>query len=169
MISKEGLVPFFQHAHHRVEGDLLDFQEALVRGQVEVALFDQAVEELLNHMYAEEEAIFPVVAVDAPAPVQDLHREHGRICELVEQIRHLLGAEPDGQALRTLTARLVSVLAAHSAAEDFGIYTDLVDRLGPGRARALLHEVENSRAPAGWVCVARRDRDESQEEPPASS
>lgn len=160
MFSEEGLIPFFQHAHHRAEGWLLDFQEGLEQGRVQPELFDQAVEALIDHMYSEEEILFPLVAKDLAAPITNLHDEHGHICDLVDQTRDILERRLEEPRLLTLTARLVHLLAAHSAAEDLGIYPDLVAHLGPARAHALLAEVETSRAPAGWVCVARRSQGE---------
>lgn len=160
MFQQEGLIPFFQHAHHRVEGWLLDFQEGLEQGRMHPGFFDQAVEALLDHMYAEEVLLFPMVAEGLADPIADLQEEHGHIWDLVDQVRGLMGRKPEDPALRTLTARLVSLLAAHSAAEDLGIYPDLVSHLGPDRAHILLAEVERSRAPRGWICVARRSQDE---------
>lgn len=160
MFQQEGLIPFFQHAHHRAEGWLLDFQEGWEQGRVQPELFDQAVEALIDHIYVEEEILFPLVAEDLPAPIANLQGEHGHIWDLLEQIRSHLGRSLEGLALCALTARLVHLLAAHSAAEDLGIYPDLVAHLGPARAHTLLTEAERSRAPAGWVCAARRSQSE---------
>lgn len=160
MFQEEGLIPFFQHAHHRAEGSLLDFQEGLEQGRVQPELFDQAVEALVDHMYAEEEILFPLVVKDLPTPIADLHEEHGHIWDLVEQTRNLLQRGLEEPGLLALTARLVNLLAAHSATEDLGIYPDLVARLGPARAHALLTVVERSKAHSGWTCVARRSHGE---------
>ena len=160
MFQQEGLIPFFQHAHHRVEGWLLDFQEGLEKGQVQPELFRQAVGALLDHMYVEEELLFTMVAETLATPIADLHQEHGRIWDLVDEVRALLGGKSEERGLRTLTGRLIHLLAAHSAAEDLGIYPDLVAHLGPAMAHTLLTEAERSRAPRGWVCAARRIRSE---------
>ena len=160
MFQQEGLIPFFQHAHHRVEGWLLDFQEGLEKGQVQPELFRQAVGALLDHMYVEEELLFPMMAEGLATPIADLREEHGYIWELVDEIRAFLGGTFEERDLRALSARLVHLLAAHSTVEDLGIYPDLVAHLGPARAHTLLTEAERSRAPRGWVCAARRIRSE---------
>ncbi|MBI3000262.1 MAG: hemerythrin domain-containing protein [Deltaproteobacteria bacterium] len=158
MFQEEGLIPFFQHAHHRVEGWLLDFQEGLEKGQVQPELFRQATGALLDHMYVEEELLFPMVAEGLATAIANLREEHGHIWGLVDEIRALLGGTFEERGLRALTTRLVHLLAAHSAAEDLGIYPDLVAHLGPAMAHTLLTEAERSRAPDGWVCAARRSQ-----------
>ncbi len=100
-----------------------------------------------------------MLATEYATPIADLHQDHGRIWDLVDQLRSLLLRKPEEPALQTLTARLVNLLGAHSAAEDQGINPDIWG-LGLERAHALLAEVERTRAPGVWVRVARRSQNE---------
>lgn len=152
-----GLIQFFQHAHHRVEGWLLDFQESLGQGRLEPELFARALGELRAHMFVEEELVFPLVRERLAGPVADLHEEHGHLWDLVDEIRLLVHRGGGPAPIGLCTARLLSLLAAHSAAEDFGVYSDLLVVLGRHRAGTLLAEAERAEAPAGWLCRALRD------------
>jgi hemerythrin-like domain-containing protein len=156
MFEQHGLLQFFQHAHHRVEGWLMDFQDSLSQGEVRAEFFDRAAEDLRQHVFVEEELIFPLVEEQLAAPVADLEEEHGWICELVDQIHTMLRQEAEQAGTGTLLARLMSLLAAHTAAEDLGIYPDLLALLGSDKAWTLLAEAEKAEAPARWICAARR-------------
>lgn len=157
MLEQRGsiLVQFFQHAHHRAEGWLIDFQESLDQGRLDPELFDRAVKALCQHMYVEEEMVFPLVEEPLAGPIAGLREEHGHIEDLVDQVKALLYQGAEMSRLQTLTLRLMSLLAAHCAEEDLGIYPDLVSLLGSERALALLEEAERAEAPAGWVCASR--------------
>lgn len=152
----QGLIQFFQHAHHRVEGWLLEFQEALGRGRLEPELFTRAAGELRAHMFVEEEIVFPLMATRLARPVADLHEEHGHLWDLVDEMRLLVHRGSEPRSIETCAARLLSLLSAHSAEEDLGVYSDVLAALGQHRTRTLLAEAEAAEAPAGWVCQARR-------------
>lgn len=160
MVQKEGegLLQFFQHAHHRVEGYLIDFREEVEQDRREAGLLTRASEDLHQHMFVEEEFLFPLVKERLAAAVASLEEEHGRVCDLMEELRGLLSREADREALQACTARLMGALAAHNTAEDLGIYPDLLALLGPARAQALLLEAERAEVPQGWACAARRPR-----------
>ncbi len=164
------LVQFFQHAHHRVEGWLMDFQGGLEqapldqepdrirRGYFEgfLELFERAVEALRQHMYLEEELVFPLVEEDLAGPIADLRDDHGRIWDLVGELRALLHQAAEMSRVQTCTSRLMNLLASHSAKEDLGVYPDLVALLGVERTLSLLEEADKAEAPAEWVCLRRR-------------
>ncbi len=150
------LVQFFQHAHHRAEGFLMDFQEELDQGKVEGALLERAAESVRQHMWVEEELLFPLVEKQLAEPIADLRDDHGRITDLIGEVRALVGQGAAGSRIRTETSRLMSFLAAHSAQEDMGVYPDLVALLGSARTQALLKEADGAEPAAGWVCSTRR-------------
>ncbi|MBI2290334.1 MAG: hemerythrin domain-containing protein [Betaproteobacteria bacterium] len=154
----KGLIQFFQHAHHRVEGYLMDFSEQLKQGRREAEFIARAAEDLHQHMFIEEELLFPMVKEESAAAVANLEEEHGRICDLMEELQILLHREADQSAIQTCSTRLMGVLAAHNAVEDLGIYPDLLILLGPARASALLAEAERTEVPRNWACVARRPK-----------
>jgi len=156
MLETHDLLRFFQHAHNRVEGWLMDFQDSLSDSRPCAEFFDRAVEELRRHMFVEEELIFPLAKEELAGPVGDLLEEHGRISDLVEQLAALLRHGSDPSEIRTFGTRLMGLLAAHTAEEDLGIYPDLLARLSPDEAQAHLAEAETMEAPPGWVSIARR-------------
>jgi hemerythrin-like domain-containing protein len=152
------LVQFFQHAHHRAEGFLMDFQEELEQGKVEGALLERAAQSVRQHMYVEEELLFPLVESTLAEPIADLRDDHGRITDLMAAVEALAREGAAASRLGEETARLTSVLAAHSAKEDMGVYPDIVARLGPARTQAVLGESDGIEPPAGWACARRRAR-----------
>ena len=155
MKEGQGLHQLFQHAHHRVEGHLIDFREELERGRPKVEFLTRASTDLFQHMFVEEELLFPLLKERLAAVVASLEEEHGRVFDLMEELVELLRRDADREALQACTARLMGALAAHNAAEDFGIYPDLLTFLGPSRAEILLLEVERAEVPRGWMCAAR--------------
>lgn len=156
MQEQEGIVQFFQHAHHRIEGWLIEFQEALDAGHLDVSLIDLAAETLRLHMYTEEELIFPHVKHVLAQPIADLLEQHGRISDLMNELHGLLHRGADISRVKKPFSFLFNVLAAHCSAEDLGIYPDLVSVLGAGKAHALLREADKAEVPPGWVCSSRR-------------
>lgn len=156
MKDQEGIVQFFQHAHHRIEGWLIEFQEALDGGQVDATLIEQAAETLRLHMYAEEEIVFPHMKHKLRPAIADLQEQHGRISDLMDELLGLVRQGADISRVRKPFSFLFNVLAAHCAAEDLGIYPDLLSVLGPAKAQALLRTADQAQLPPGWVCSARR-------------
>jgi hypothetical protein len=150
------LVQFFQHAHHRAEGFLMDFQEGLEEGTVDDALLERAAQSIRQHMYVEEELLFPLVEARLAAPIADLQDDHGRVMDLLAEVRTLIGEGATVPPLQQAATRLMNFLAAHSAKEDMGVYPDLVDLLGVARTRALLADADGADPGPGWVCRRRR-------------
>ncbi len=150
------LVQFFQHAHHRAEGWLMDFQEELGQGKVERGLLERVAESIRQHMYVEEELLFPLAGKQLAEPIADLQEDHGRITDLIGDVRALVGQAAALPRIQTETSRLMNFLAAHSAKEDMGVSPDLVALLGPARTQVLLKEADAAAPAAGWVCLRRR-------------
>ncbi len=157
MVVKEGaaLLQLFQHAHHRVEGYLMDFCEDLERGRREAEWVVRARADLSQHVFVEEQVLFPLVKERLAAVVAGLQEEHGRILDLTQALHDLLQGDADREILQACTTRLMGALSAHNAAEDLGVYPDLLAALGPAKAQALLLEVETVQPPPGWMCVSR--------------
>ncbi|MBI2963455.1 MAG: hemerythrin domain-containing protein [Deltaproteobacteria bacterium] len=152
----EGIVQFFQHAHHRIEGWLMEFQEALDDSRVDAPLIERAAETLRLHMYAEEEIVFPSMQQGLRSAIADLQRQHGRLSDLMAELLGLVRDGADVSRVRRSFSLLNNALAAHCAAEDLGIYPDLLSTLGPAAARALLRAADQAELPSGWICEARR-------------
>lgn len=153
--EEEGLLQLFQHAHHRVEGYLIDFCEELERGRRKAEFLARASTDLYQHMFMEEQFLFPLLKERLAAVVASLEEEHGRVLDLMEELHELLRRDADRETLQACTARLMGALSAHNTAEDLGIYPDLLALLGPSRAQILLLEVEKAEVPRGWMCAAR--------------
>lgn len=150
------LVQFFQHAHHRAEGFLMDFQEELEQGKVEGALLERAAGSIRQHMYVEEELLFPLVETQLAEPIADLRDDHGRVTDLIAAVQALVGEGAAVPRLQQETTRLMNFLAAHSAKEDMGVYPDIVALLGPARTQTVLRESDGVEPAPGWVCLRRR-------------
>lgn len=151
----ELMVQFLQHAHRRIDGHLTDFRDALEVGEPDWALLEEAKEELLQHMYAEEVLAFPALQEDLPDAIAQLLDEHGQIWDLMSALDEAVATGADLSYLFQALSALLAALAAHSSEEDFGIYPELLARLGPERTLQLLEEAERLRPPPGWVCSAR--------------
>ncbi len=151
----EGLLQLFQHAHRRAEGHLLDFCEDLEQGREGGESLARAITDLRQHMFVEEKFLFPLARESLAAIVESLEAEHGRVLDLAEKLQDLLRRDAERKSVEASTARLMGALAAHNAAEDLGIYPDLLRLLGPLRAQALLSEVERVEPPPGWTPAAR--------------
>lgn len=65
-----------------------------------------------------------------PEPIANLQREHGHIRDVAEELGTTLTHGGDISQVEAITRRLLSLLEAHGAAEDLGVYPDLVTRLG---------------------------------------
>lgn len=153
---KEGgeLLQLFQHAHHRVEGYLMDFCENLVQGRREARWVTRVRADLRHHVFVEEQVLFPFVKGRLAAVVAGLHQEHRRILDLTQELCDLLQRDADLEILQAYAARLMGALRAHNAAEDLGIYPDLLAALGSAKAQALLLEIETMQPPPGWMCAS---------------
>ncbi len=152
----EGLVQLFQHAHHRVEGYLMDFCEELEQGRRDSEFLARACTDLCQHMFVEERFLFPLMKERLAAVVAGLENEHGRLLDLMAELQNLLQQDTDREAVQACTSRFMGALTAHNTAEDLGIYPDLLTLVGISKAQVLLLEVEKAEVPRGWTCAARR-------------
>lgn len=107
-------------------------------------------------MYTEEELLFPRAEEGLAGAIANLHEDHGRISDVVDQMRALLRQRTDASRIQALTTAMVSLLAIHNAKEDLGIYPDLVALLDPDTTQAVLRDVDKAEPPPEWVCAARR-------------
>jgi hemerythrin-like domain-containing protein len=150
------LIQFFQHAHHRVEGWLMSFRDGLEKGTIDQSLLELAAASIRQHMYVEEELLFPRAEERLAEPIADLLDDHGYLSDLIEGLRVLLGQKAELAQIRKATARSMNFLAAHSAKEDMGVYPDLMLHIGQAATLSLLKKADATEPPTEWVCLRRR-------------
>ncbi len=155
MLDTETIELFLQHAHRRIEGWLIEFEEKLDEGLVELPLLESARAELRRHMYVEEKLVFPRAEHKFKEVVALLLEGHGFIWDAAEKLWSEAHRQQDIGSLKKSTQALARLLAIHSAEEDMGIYPDLLDLLGPAASAELLRSCSVATAPQDWVCSAR--------------
>lgn len=125
-------------------------------GRVERALFERAADALRQHMFLEEELLFPPAERDIPGPIADLLDQHGRITDALDATRALLNGGADSARLQAAVRTFLSMLMIHSTVEDLGAYPEITAILGFERTQALIRKGEMTAPPAGWTCRAHR-------------
>ncbi|MGC8533121.1 MAG: hemerythrin domain-containing protein [Candidatus Parvarchaeum sp.] len=140
--------------HERIDLYLNDFLLSLSLNP-DLDKFALIVSSLRNHMFWEEEYLFPEIFEENKLRIQGLEAEHGAILKLLEEVKRLISINELEDAKKK-TEAVIRVLKGHNEAEEGYIYLEL-DRLeSQKQADLLLKEVENASAPKDWVCKVLR-------------
>ncbi|MCW1294553.1 MAG: hemerythrin domain-containing protein [Candidatus Parvarchaeum sp.] len=113
------------------------------------------VSSLRNHMFWEEEYLFPEIFEENKLRIQGLEAEHGAILKLLEEVRRLISINEIEDAKKK-TQAVVRVLKGHNEAEEGYIYLELDKLEKQKQADLLLKEIEHASAPKDWVCKVLR-------------
>lgn len=100
------------------------------------ALYEQLRDELLCHIAAEEEILFPAfeqVAGHGQGPTRVMCMEHGQMRELLEEMSQALAAR-DAGALPGIAETLLILMQQHNMKEEQVLYP-LLDEMVPESAR----------------------------------
>lgn len=102
---------------------------------------------LRRHAAAENELIAPALA---PAPVDDMLREHGELLEQLGAVEDALAHSPEAWELEALAALLSALLAKHEQREEgnlFPVWRARLESLGAASAGALQAKVREAFIP----------------------
>lgn len=136
--------------HERIDGYLSDFLLSL-SSRPDTGKLELAMSSLSNHMFWEEDFLFPEIFKENELRIKGLEAEHGAITNLFREILNLL-SKNDAENAKKKTEAVIRVLKGHNDAEEGYIYLKLDKLDGAKQSDLLLKEVERSSAPEGWVC-----------------
>lgn len=140
--------------HERVDKYLEEFLQSLnLKPNLEKLYLIK--ESLKNHMFWEEEYLFPEVLNENELRVKGLEAEHGSIIKLLDEISRLISIDELSEAIKK-TQAVMRVLKGHNETEEGYIYLEL-DKLDQEKqASLILQQVKHASAPKDWTCKVLR-------------
>lgn len=140
--------------HRSIDTRLADFVASLEEGEVRATSYRDSAGELRQHIYLEEQWLFPPLReIGLIPPVLVMLREHGELWGTLETIDRLLdAASPDLDALREAGGRLGEQLDAHNQKEEAIIYRAAVEQLDPQTQESVAMALADETMPARWRC-----------------
>jgi len=146
-----------EHEHREIDEGLAAFREGLESGAWNRQAFAAAASELRDHIYVEEEVLFPWLRKGGlVAPIMVMLREHGEIWRALDDLDRFIEAGQDVEAARAVYDRLAAVLEAHNAKEEAILYR-VTDQVLDGEQAETLRKALDSAStdrPPDWVCQA---------------
>ena len=140
--------------HARIDGQLMDFLSSLSE-KPDAKMLTGAFSAIKNHMFWEEEFLFPAVEKGNEVMIKGLQAEHGAIWKLFDSINSDLNKK-DLKEAKNRTEALLRVIKGHNSSEENYIYREM-DKLNQDQqAELLLKEVESSSSPKEWICKVLR-------------
>ncbi len=140
--------------HERIDGYFNEFLLSL-SSKPDLDKFDLIVSSLRNHMFWEEEYLFPEIFEENKLRIQGLEAEHGAILKLLEEVKRLISINELDDAKKK-TQGVMRVLKGHNDAEEGYIYLELGKLESQKQAVLILKEVEHASAPKDWICKVLR-------------
>ena len=136
--------------HHRIDHGIA----TIVDGTGEPQALAAALKLLREHLYVEEEALFPLlVATGLALPVFVMKREHGHMWPLIRSLEAACAAGATIDDLREDASRLLQQLNIHDPKEEQILYT-AADRYDPAHPDAPLSPaMAAAHMPENWVCA----------------
>lgn len=140
--------------HRAIDAGLDHFRAGLDAGELRAPALSSAAAALRQHIYLEEEVLFPPLTVGGlVAPVSVMLREHADIWMALERIEHAT-ANDDVSAAWSGLATLSPLLADHNFKEERIVYPAADEALNGAAADRLRDELAHRTMPAGWTCRA---------------
>ncbi len=141
--------------HSRIDVYLKDFLESLST-KPDTEKLSIIKDSLTNHMFWEEDYLFPEIYENNGLRIRGLEAEHGAIIKLLNEVERLVDMNQIEDAKKK-TEAVMRVLKGHNEAEEGYIYLEL-DKLDPEKqASLLLEEVKHASASQGWICKVLRN------------
>lgn len=140
--------------HKRIDNQIVSFLESLNDSPNTNTLMT-AFGAIKNHIFWEEEYLFPAVEKGNETMVKGLEAEHGAIWKLFDSISDDLGKN-DLKEAKNRTEALLRVLKGHNSSEENYIYREMDKLSTDQQAELLLRQVESSSAPKNWICKVLR-------------
>ena len=136
--------------HHQIDQGVA----AIVDGTGKPQALATSLKLLREHLYVEEEALFPVLAgIGLTMPVFVMKREHGQMWPLLDRLEAACAAGADADALHEDARQLLQLLKMHNPKEEQIVYA-AADRYEPAHPDAsLVQAMAAARMPEGWVCA----------------
>ena len=140
--------------HRSIDARLADFVASLDAGEARAAAYRDSAGELRQHIYVEEQWLFPPLReIGLIPPVLVMLREHGELWGTLDEIDRLLdAASPDLDALRGACGRLGEQLDAHNQKEEAIIYRAASEQLDPQTQESVAMALADETMPDGWRC-----------------
>ncbi len=136
-----------EQQHRDIDSGIL----GILEGDGDTAALGKALRLLREHIYLEEEVLFPPLEeAGLQMPVFVMKREHGEMWPLIEVLEVALEADPPISTLKGRCRRLMQRLNVHNPKEEEVVYTS-ADKLP--EAAELLAALENARMPEDWTCA----------------
>lgn len=140
--------------HERIDAYLNDFFLSL-SSKPDMNKLSLIVSSLKNHMFWEEEYLFPEIFEENKLRIKSLEAEHGAILKLLEEVKRLISINELEDAKEKIQA-VMRVLKGHNESEEGYIYFELDKFESQKQAYLLLKEVEHAAAPKDWICTVLR-------------
>lgn len=136
--------------HRRIDHGIATIVDGTGKPQTLAA----ALELLREHLYVEEETLFPpLVETGLALPVFVMKREHGHMWPLIRSLEAACAAGAGMDDLREDAGRLLQQLNIHDPKEERIVYT-AADRYDPAHPdTSLVQAVAAARMPKDWVCA----------------
>lgn len=128
--------------------------EGIFDGTGEPQALAAALKLLREHVYVEEQALFPPLAeAGLTMPVFVMKREHGQMWPLILSLEAACAAGATADDMREDTRQLLQQLKMHNPKEEQIVYA-AADRYEPAHPDApLVQAMAAARMPQGWVCA----------------
>jgi hemerythrin superfamily protein len=136
--------------HERIDVYLNEFLLSL-SSKPDMDKLSLIVSSLRNHMFWEEEYLFPEILEENKLRIQGLEAEHGSILKLLDEVKRLISINELEDAKKK-TEAVMRVLKGHNEAEEGYVYLKLDELESQKQADLLIKEVEHASAPKDWIC-----------------
>ncbi|EFD92395.1 MAG: hypothetical protein BJBARM5_1099, partial [Candidatus Parvarchaeum acidophilus ARMAN-5] len=123
--------------HDRIDSDLKEFLVSLSSNADKDKLLS-VKDSLKNHMFWEEEYLFPSIIKGNELRIKGLEAEHGSIIKLLDEVLKQLSLNDKNEAIKK-TEAVLRVIKGHNETEEGYIYIGL-DRLDPKKQAELMLE-----------------------------
>ena len=136
--------------HHQIDQGVAGIVDGTGKPQTLAA----SLKLLREHLYVEEEALFPVLAgIGLTMPVFVMKREHGQMWPLICGLEAACVAGADADSLHEDARQLLQQLKMHNPKEEQIVYA-AADRYEPAHPDASLVEaMAAAHMPEGWACA----------------
>ncbi|MBX8639604.1 MAG: hemerythrin domain-containing protein [Thermoplasmata archaeon] len=150
--------------HGEITDELSKFIGSIKENSVDEEKFLRFRKRLKNHMFAEEEVLFPAV-VDAEhiRIARGLEYEHAAIWLLAHRIASGLHRSDVGYVLKKAQS-VTRLISFHIRREEETIYGFLEDNIEDDDAVDLIARMKSDTVPEDWVCRYLRDNSRSPDE-----
>ena len=140
----------FEDDHIIEQMKMREIIEQIETGELDLDLLDELENHLKNHMFQEEEYIFPAMAKmqNLRLEIAGFQTEHAALWKLFSMLHADLG-NGKFDKVEKYANEIYKILREHNSREEIFIYKLMDDK--------AIKEMEKER-PAGWVCKKMRDK-----------